>query len=65
MTSYFVLLQASRQHLDEHMAKVEQLELRRTMRSIVVPVIDSEVRALLRQMGEPITLFGEREASEI
>ena len=45
------------------MAKVEQLELRRTMRSIVVPVIDSEVRALLRQMGEPITLFGEREVS--
>lgn len=48
-------------HLDEHMAKVEQLELRRQMRNIVVPVIDSEVRTLLRQMGEPITLFGEKE----
>ena len=54
-------MQASRQHLEEHMAKVEQLELRRAMRSIVVPVLDAEVRTLLRQMGEPITLFGERE----
>lgn len=43
------------------MAKVEQLELRRAMRNIVVPVLDLEVRKLLRQMGEPITLFGERE----
>ena len=43
------------------MAKVEELELRRTMRSLVVPVMDGEVRALLRRMGEPITLFGERE----
>jgi U4/U6 small nuclear ribonucleoprotein PRP4 len=43
------------------MAKVEQLELKRQMKNIVVPVIDTEVRTLLRQMGEPITLFGEKE----
>jgi U4/U6 small nuclear ribonucleoprotein PRP4 len=55
------LPEASRAHLDEHMAKVEQLELRRQMKNIVVPVLDSEVRTLLRQMGEPITLFGEKE----
>lgn len=31
------------------------------MRSLVVPTSDSEVRQLLRQLEEPITLFGERE----
>ena len=54
-------LQASRAHIEDHMAKLEAFELNRTMRNIVVPVLDSEVRALLRKMGEPITLFGERE----
>lgn len=40
---------------------VEQTELRRRMRQMVVPTADSEVRSMLRSIGEPITLFGERE----
>ena len=35
------------------------------MRSLVVPTNDREVRALLRSLGEPITLFGEREVREL
>lgn len=31
------------------------------MRQTVVPTDDGKVRQLLRQLGEPITLFGERE----
>ena len=58
---FFPFIQSSKRHMSEHLAKVEEFELRRTMKSLVVPVIDSEVRTLLRQMGEPITLFGERE----
>ena len=56
---FSLLSQASKQHREKDMAKVEELELRRTMKNLVVPVIDTEVRALLRQLGEPITLFGE------
>ena len=40
---------------------MEAMELRRTMKRIVVPVIDGDVRKLLRQLQEPITLFGEKE----
>ncbi len=31
------------------------------MKAIVVPTIDAKVRQMLRALGEPITLFGERE----
>lgn len=31
------------------------------MAEIVVPVLDVDVRATLRKLGEPVTLFGERE----
>ena len=53
--------QASQGHRAEQQAKIEAMELRRTMKSIVVPVIDGDVRKLLRQLQEPITLFGEKE----
>jgi U4/U6 small nuclear ribonucleoprotein PRP4 len=43
--------------------KITELETRREMRDVVVPVNDNEVRGLLRQVGEPVTLFGEREVS--
>jgi hypothetical protein len=33
------------------------------MRFTVVPTADPEVRKLLRQLGEPITLFGEKEVT--
>lgn len=40
---------------------MREIELRRKMKATVVPTADSEVRRMLRQLGEPITLFGERE----
>lgn len=40
---------------------MRKLELKRRLRSAVVPTDPGEVKALLRQLAEPITLFGERE----
>ena len=40
---------------------LREIEMRRRVRAITVPVIDKEVRERLRSMGEPVTLFGERE----
>ena len=40
---------------------IKQVDLRRRMRATVVPVIDADVRDTLRQLGEPVTLFGEQE----
>ena len=40
---------------------IKQVDLRRRMRAAVVPVIDADVRDMLRQLGEPVTLFGEQE----
>ena len=54
-------MQASKAQLMEQQEKVQAFELRRKMRSIAVPVLDADVRKLLRRMKEPITLFGERE----
>lgn len=43
---------------------MKEIELRRKMKATVVPTNDQEVRRMLRQLREPITLFGEREVSE-
>lgn len=40
---------------------IKEYELRRKAKAVVVPTDDAKVRTLLRQMGEPITLFGEKE----
>jgi U4/U6 small nuclear ribonucleoprotein PRP4 len=40
---------------------MKEIELRRKMKATVVPTNDSDVRRMLRQLKEPITLFGERE----
>jgi len=40
---------------------IAKVELRRRMRATAVPVIDTDVRAMLRQLGEPVTLFGEQQ----
>ncbi|QDZ18106.1 U4/U6 small nuclear ribonucleoprotein PRP4-like protein [Chloropicon primus] len=40
---------------------IKEFELKRRSKSIVVPTNDGQVRQLLRSLGEPITLFGERE----
>lgn len=43
---------------------MHEMELRRKMKTAVVPTNDAEVRKALRQLGEPVTLFGEREVRE-
>lgn len=49
--------------MDAHAAKVQEFELKRKMKATVVPTDDVKVRQVLRQLGEPITLFGEKEVS--
>jgi U4/U6 small nuclear ribonucleoprotein PRP4 len=40
---------------------LREFELRRAARQVVVPTDDGRVRAMLRQLQLPVTLFGERE----
>jgi U4/U6 small nuclear ribonucleoprotein PRP4 len=40
---------------------LKDLELNRRARRLAVPTNDQAVRQRLRQLGQPITLFGERE----
>lgn len=44
---------------ERHKKLLEHFELQKRARSLVVPTKDAEVRAKLRELGEPITLFGE------
>jgi len=52
---------AERAH-EENQELLEQLERRKRARKIAVPTDDARVKARLRELGEPITLFGERAA---
>lgn len=54
-------MQSARREMELHAAKVAEFELKRKMRSMVVPTDDVKVRQMLRQLEQPITLFGERE----
>lgn len=44
---------------------MEDLELQRRMKAVGIPTADADVRATLRVLGEPVTLFGEREVREM
>jgi pre-mRNA processing factor 4 (PRP4) like len=44
----------------ENQALLEELERKKKASTMAVPTDDGRVRARLRQIGEPITLFGER-----
>ena len=44
----------------ETAALLEELDRKNRLRALVVPTNDIDVRAKLRSMGHPITLFGER-----
>ena len=50
---------------EHHEAIMKDLELRRREKATVVPTADDEVRRVLRQMGEPMTLFGEKEVCSL
>ncbi|KAK0543679.1 hypothetical protein OC846_006331 [Tilletia horrida] len=46
----------------EQAALLASLEQKKAIRTVAVPTNDAQVRQRLREMGQPITLFGEREA---
>ncbi|KAG6334597.1 hypothetical protein ID866_4491 [Astraeus odoratus] len=46
----------------ENKAILDELERKKKARNMAVPTDDNRVRARLRELGEPITLFGERQA---
>lgn len=39
---------------------LDELERKKKARNLAVPTGDNQVKARLREIGEPITLFGER-----
>lgn len=44
----------------ENKVILDELERKRKARTLAVPTDDNRVKARLREIGEPITLFGER-----
>jgi hypothetical protein len=54
-------LQSSRRELEEQEKLIQEFELRRKVKSVVVPTDDAKVKQMLRALKEPITLFGERQ----
>ena len=44
----------------ENQILLDELERKKKARSMAVPTDDGRVKARLREIGEPITLFGER-----
>ena len=44
----------------ENRVLLDELERKKRARNLAVPTDDNRVKARLREIGEPITLFGER-----
>jgi U4/U6 small nuclear ribonucleoprotein PRP4 len=44
----------------ENQVILDELERKKKARTLAVPTDDGRVKARLREIGEPITLFGER-----
>lgn len=57
----YALPEASNKERIEQEKLLQEYELRRKAKSVVVPTDDGRVRQMLRQINEPITLFGEKE----
>jgi U4/U6 small nuclear ribonucleoprotein PRP4 len=55
------LPESTRREMELHASKVQDFELRRKMKGVVVPTDDGKVRVMLRQLELPITMFGEKE----
>ena len=53
------LTEASREGQRKHQEQILELEARKISSSIDVPTLRDEVRDMLRNMGEPVRLFGE------
>ena len=52
--------QASERARLENQVLLDELERKKRARNLAVPTDDNRVKARLREIGEPITLFGER-----
>ncbi len=59
---YLDLSEESRLEQAKHAETVRQYEMKQRARSVVVPTAIEDVKAKLRELGEPITLFGEDNA---
>lgn len=59
---YLDLSEESRLEQAKHAETVRQYEMKQRARSVVVPTAIEDVKAKLRELGEPITLFGEDHA---
>ena len=55
------LLQGSKEAREQQERLLQAVEERRALRETSVPTSDADVRAALRAIGEPITLFGEQQ----
>ena len=49
----------------ENKVILDELERKKKARAMAVPTDDNRVKARLREIGEPITLFGERVRSKL
>ncbi|ETL92067.1 hypothetical protein L917_09532, partial [Phytophthora nicotianae] len=61
-TEVLQLSESSRAAQEKHAQLLRRIEAEKRARNIAVPTIVEEVIRRLRQLGEPITLFGERPA---
>ncbi|CEG41234.1 u4 u6 small nuclear ribonucleoprotein [Plasmopara halstedii] len=61
-TEVLQLSESSRAAQEKHAQLLRRIEAEKRARNIAVPTIIEEVIRRLRQLGEPITLFGERPA---
>lgn len=52
--------QGSERARQENQVILDELERKKKARNLAVPTDDNKVKARLREIGEPITLFGER-----
>lgn len=53
------LSDAAQRNIAQREAVLHQMEQEKLARSIAVPTIDSHVKLRLRELGQPIILFGE------
>ncbi|KAL0453160.1 UNVERIFIED_CONTAM: U4/U6 small nuclear ribonucleoprotein PRP4-like protein [Sesamum latifolium] len=60
-TQEYEISEESRQVRERQEKAVQELLMKRRAAALAVPTNDNAVRARLRRLGEPITLFGERE----
>ncbi|TDH67606.1 hypothetical protein CCR75_000082 [Bremia lactucae] len=61
-TEVLQLSESSRAAQEKHAQLLRRIEIEKRARNIAVPTVVEEVIQRLRQLGEPITLFGERPA---